>query len=84
MDVFITYTDTIYDPFLFTETTYYLDIVTDIIVPTYTRTVKCTPSVINLSFYLEGTNAPPVNNKYVQAFPDSFLYHDIFTKHEVH
>lgn len=79
-DVFITYTETIYDPVLFTETTYYLDTLTDIIVPTHTRTIKCTPSVANPSFYLRATNAPPVDNKYVQAYPDRFLHLDTFKK----
>ena len=64
------YTEVLYDVIPFTETKYYIDTATELVVSTHTRTVKCTPSVANPSFYLKATNAPPVDNKYMQAYPD--------------
>ncbi|KAG4433206.1 hypothetical protein IFR05_011314 [Cadophora sp. M221] len=67
---FVDYTEILYDGYSFTETSFYIDTETELIVPTHTRTVKCTPSVSNPSFYLKATNAAPVDNQYIQAYPD--------------
>ncbi|PVH75660.1 hypothetical protein DL98DRAFT_574887 [Cadophora sp. DSE1049] len=67
---YVDYTEILYDGYSFTVTQYYLDTATELVVPTHTRTVKCTPSVANPSFYLKATNAPDVDNKYIQAYPD--------------
>lgn len=65
----ITYTNTIYDPILTTETDYFVSTTTIEVIPTNTQTVQCTPSIANPSFYLRATNAPAVNGHYVQAYP---------------
>jgi hypothetical protein len=54
-------------------------------VQTNTRTVKCTPSVANPSFYLKATNVPTVpdvNNKYLQAFPNPY-YGGLLPSHKL-
>jgi hypothetical protein len=63
-------TETAWNPILFTNTAFIVETKTEIIVPTNTRTVKCTPSVINSSFYLKATNAPAVNDYFIQVYPN--------------
>jgi len=68
----VDYTDVQYDLVPFTTTSYIITTTTDKIFPTHTTTIKCTPSIANPSFYLQATNAPSVNNKYIQAYPQPF------------
>ncbi|EPS41973.1 hypothetical protein H072_4077 [Dactylellina haptotyla CBS 200.50] len=67
--VYYTGTDTYYDATVATDTSLYLDTSTILATFTHTRTVKCTPSVPNSSFYLRATDAPEVNSRYLSYRP---------------
>ncbi|KAK6346135.1 hypothetical protein TWF730_010467 [Orbilia blumenaviensis] len=68
-EVPITYTNTEWIPIYTTETEKYTDTIKSGVMSTHTTTIKCTPSSTNPSFYLQATDAPPVNGQYWWAAP---------------
>ncbi|KAH6718451.1 hypothetical protein BKA61DRAFT_670871 [Leptodontidium sp. MPI-SDFR-AT-0119] len=69
---FVDYTEILYDWYSFTETSHYIDTETVLIVPTHANrkmhTLSLQPPPPPL--YFKATNAAPVDNKYIQAYPD--------------
>ncbi|KAK6524728.1 hypothetical protein TWF281_011628 [Arthrobotrys megalospora] len=69
LEIPITYTNTEWEPIYTTETESYTETVKSGVLSTHTTTIKCTPSSTNSFFYLQATDAPPVNGQYWWVAP---------------